>query len=466
MTIWSPQLTPGVPRYQAIADALKTDLLRGVLKPGDRLPTHRDLAWRLGVTTGTVTRAYSEAEKLGLLSGEVGRGSFVKMPGALAQPFDMAPAVAGEENEILDLGQASPPHLDLARELDQALSVIMSSPSRLALLDYTPPEGHPLHRAMGAKWLARSGIVVDESQVVVTAGAHPALISCLADLSQHGERLFVEGLNYPTLKPIAKHLGLELVPLEMDAGGLVPEALERAARNGEARMLYVVPTLQNPTTASLSHERRQAIVDISRRYGITIVEDDIFRLLHPRLQPPTIYTMAPERTYHITSISKTLSPGLRVGFVTTPPGKIETLKRHQTVASGRAVGIAAEVARHWIEGDAAERVLNAIIAENAVRRQIALDAFAGRDFKCEMGAPFMWLKLPEHWRPGEFARTALDHGIRITRGSAFAIDRRADDHGVRICFGGAVTREKLRGAFSKLNVLLDDAPDESVHSVA
>ncbi|NJM29999.1 MAG: aminotransferase class I/II-fold pyridoxal phosphate-dependent enzyme [Rhizobiales bacterium] len=176
--------------------------------------------------------------------------------------------------------------------------------------------------------------------------------------------------------------------------------------------------------------------------------------------------MAPERTYHITSISKTLSPGLRVGFVTTPPGKIETLKRHQTVASGRAVGIAAEVARHWIEGDAAERVLNAIVAENAARRQIALDAFAGRDFKCEMGAPFMWLKLPEHWRPGEFARTALDHGIRITRGSVFAIDRRADDHGVRICFGGAVTREKLRGAFSKLNVLLDDAPDEGVHSVA
>jgi DNA-binding transcriptional MocR family regulator len=463
MTIWTPRLATDRPRYLAIAEAIRDDLQRGVLKPGERLPTHRDLAFRLQVTTGTVTRAYAEAEKLGLLVGEVGRGSFLRAPGAQAKPFALP---AAGDSGIIDLSQASPPHVHHAQDLDEALRQIMTQTSRIDLLEYTPPEGHSLHRAMGVKWLARSGISVSEQQVVVTSGAHAGLISVLAALSQHGERLFVEGLNYPTLKPIARHVGITLVPLEMDDGGLVPEALERAARAGEARMLYIVPTLQNPTTTTLSLERRLAIVDIARRFGITIIEDDIFRLLDPRLQPATLYTMAPERTYHVTSVSKTLAPGLRVGFVVTPPGRTETLIRHQTVASGRAVGLAAEVVRHWIEGDTADRVLAAIIAENAARRTMALEVFRSRTVACKPGAPFLWLRLPEHWQGGDFARTARDRGVRVTPGSAFAIDRRADDRGVRICFGGPANRSQLHASLILVERLLDERPDDIHESVA
>lgn len=463
MTIWQPRLATDRPRYIAIAEAIRDDLDRGVLKPGDRLPTHRDLAFRLSVTTGTVTRAYAEAEKLGLLVGEVGRGSFLRHPGARATPFTTASASGGS---IVELSQASPPLVQHTQDLDDALKQIMQQPSRIDLFDYTPAAGHPLHRAMGAKWLKRSGIDVSDDQVIVTAGAHAGLIATIAALSQHGEKLFVEGLNYPTMKPIARHLGLTLVPLEMDEAGLVPESLERAARAGEARMLYVVPTLQNPTTITLSLERRQQIADISRRYGLVIIEDDIFRLLDPRVQPATIYSLAPERTYHITSISKTLAPGLRVGFVVTPPGKTETLIRHQTVASGRAVGIAAEVARHWIEGDTAQRVLEAIIAENVARRAIVMEVLRGRTIHCKPYAPYLWLKLPEHWEPGELARAALAGGVRISPGTAFAMDRRADDRGVRICFGGAKSRQQLRQAVETVNALLDERHEEHFNAVA
>jgi DNA-binding transcriptional MocR family regulator len=463
MTNWIPELAPNRPRYVAIAEAMRSDLLSGVLKPGDQLPTHRDLAYRLGVTTGTVTRAYAEAEKFGILVGEVGRGSFLRSPGAQAHLFQ---AANQNDERTIDLSHASPPLVQDRQYLDQGLRQIMTSPSRIDLLDYTPPEGHPLHRAMGVTWLARSGISVPEQQVVVTSGAHAALISCLAAVSQHGERLFAEGLNYPTLKPIARHLGLTLVPIELDEGGLVPEALERAARAGEARILYIVPTLQNPTTSTLSLERRNGIVDIARRYGLTIIEDDIFRLLDPRLQPPTLFTLAPERTYHVTSISKTLAPGLRVGFVATPAGKTDALMRHQTVASGRAVGLAAEVARNWIEGDTAGKILSAIIAENGTRRAMAIEIFKDRTILCRPGAPYLWLKLPEHWRPGEFSRAAQDRGIRVTSGTAFAIDRRADDQGVRTCFGGSVSREGLRRALVALDGLLDEMPGDELHSVA
>lgn len=463
MTIWLPQLRRERPLYIEIADAIRQDTLSGALKPGDRLPPQRDLAFRLGVTTGTVTRAYAEAEKLGLVAGEVGRGSFIRAPGAQVKTFQLPSAAT---SGVLDLSQASPPQVHNGSDLDTALRQIMASASRLDLLDYTPPEGHPLHRAMGVTWLARSGIHVREQDVVVTAGAHAALIACLAAITERGDKMLVEGLNYCSLKPIARHLGITLVPLEMDQGGLVPDALERAARAGEARLLYIVPTLQNPTTSTLDHARRTAIVDIARRYGLTIVEDDIFRLLDPRTQPPTLFSLAPERTWHITSISKTLSSGLRVGFVATPPGKAHQLIRHQTAASGRAVGLAAEVARYWIEGDAADRILNAIITENGARRAMALVVLAGHAVQCAPHAPFLWLKLPEAWTPGDFARALDGKGIHVNPGTSFAVDRRADDQAIRICFGGKASREELRQALLSVGQLLEEDPSERLSHVA
>lgn len=153
---------------------MRDDIQRGVLKPGDRLPTHRDLAYRLKITTGTVTRAYSEADKMGLLVGEAGRESFVRAPGASAA------ACISSHDGIIELSNAVPPSVQLTQDLDDALRRVMLQPSRLDLLDYTPTAGHPLHRAMGAKWLARSGIEVSDEQVVVTSGAQAALISVLA----------------------------------------------------------------------------------------------------------------------------------------------------------------------------------------------------------------------------------------------------------------------------------------------
>ncbi|MCA3562429.1 MAG: PLP-dependent aminotransferase family protein [Aestuariivirga sp.] len=463
MTIWLPELRRERPLYLEIAEAIRQDALSGRLKPGDRLPPQRELAYRLGVTTGTVTRAYAEAEKMGLLSGEVGRGSFIKTPAAAPQPFT---PLRHEPEGLVDLSLATAPPVTEAAELDRTLEQVTRSAGRLDLLQYPPPEGYPLHRQMGVTWLARSGIEVDQSRVVVTGGAQPAIIATLSSITQPGDRMFVESLNYPTIKGIARHLGVSLVPLEMDDGGLVPDSLERAARNGEARLLYIVPTLQSPTSASLTLARRQAIVDIARRYNVTIIEDDLFRLLDPRLQPPTLFSLAPERTYHLTSISKTLAPGLRVGFMVGPEGREDALVRQQTVTGGRSVGLAAEVVRHWIESDAASRILSAIIAENAARRALALDVFRNRPILCTQGAPFLWLKLPDQWPPGDFARACLDRGVKITPGTAFAIDRRSDDRAARVCFSGAASRDELARALRTIDALLDEDPGERLRPVA
>lgn len=278
MTIWTPQLTQGKPIYLAIADAMAGDIMAGKLNVGDKLPPHRDLAWRLKVTVGTVTRAYREAEIRGLLSGEVGRGSYVReITGTTALP-----ARRETTSQLADLSDAAPPPVYSEDEFDAALAHVMREPSRLALLDYMPPEGHAHYRAMGAKWLARSGIEISEANVIVTSGAHLGVMACLSVLAQPGDAVMAESLNYASLGSLIFGLNLKPVPIAMNAAGLDLDDLERACKTGESKILYLVPTLQNPTTITMPRERRDAIVEIARRYNLTIVEDDIFRLLDDR----------------------------------------------------------------------------------------------------------------------------------------------------------------------------------------
>ena len=224
MTNWTPNLDPQLPRYLAIAQAIAADLESGRLSPGDRLPTHRELAWQLGVTVGTVTRAYQEAERRGLLSGEVGRGSFLRDPlGGRGR------TVTAGERGPLDLQMAVPPRVCSPAEFDQALMRLMADPSRLDHLDYPPVAGLPEHREMARSWLRRAGVDVPANQIALTSGAQHGLLAILATIARGGDSLLVEPLTYPTVQPIARQIGLRLEPLMADSEGILPE-IDRARR--------------------------------------------------------------------------------------------------------------------------------------------------------------------------------------------------------------------------------------------
>ncbi len=463
MTTWLPTLTPDKPRYVAIADAIAADLTGGKLKAGDRLPPQRELAWKLGVTIGTVTRAYQEASKRGLLSGEVGRGSYLRDPRpnyAAAQSIG-----SGAEPGLLDMQMSAPPRVTQAADFEAGLSDIMRDPGWIELFDYPSAQGFALHRAAGAKWLQKSGINIDPDQVVLSSGAQSALVSCLSTITTPGERFLIEPLTYPTMQPICRQFGLQMRTLQNDAEGVTPDSLEHYAKRGEARIVYLVPTLQNPTTLTLSAERRQAIAEIARRYDLTIIEDDVFRLLADDA-PATIQSMAPERTYHITSLSKTTAPGLRMAFMAPPPGATEAINRQQMIIGGRPNALSAELARRWIEAGVAERALAAIRKELRVRRDIALEHLSGLKVNCAPGAMFAWITLPSYWRPSDFTAAALAGGIKVTPGSAFAMDPSVQQNAIRACFGPAPSRETVREAFENLRALIDKCPVEDCHTMA
>jgi len=439
MTIWEPRLEGRAgPRYRAILEALAEDVAAGQLRLGSRLPTHRELADRLGVTVGTVSRAYSEAARRGLVSGEVGRGTYVRGGPESGADTD-------DESGPVDLGQNHPPDPSGHPQRAALLAALASLTARAdagRLLDYPAAGGNAADREAGASWVGRAGVQASPEHVLVCTGSQHGLTVVLATQLEPGDILLTESLTYAGVKAVAGLLHLRLKGLPVDAQGLRPEALEEACREGGAKALYLIPTLHNPTTAVMPEQRRHEIAAIARAHGLAIVEDDVHGLLPPE-RPRPIAALAPELSYYLTSTSKTLAPGLRIAYVLAPPQMVARLAASLRATTWAVAPLMAAVASTWIRDGTADALLAARRQEARERQAIARDRLAGADVEAKPEAYYLWLRLPEPWRGDAFAAETRARGVLLTPAEAFAVGRAPVPHAVRLCLGAARSREAL-----------------------
>jgi len=457
MTIMPIDLSaaPG-PRYLAIAEAIAGQVASGALTPGARLPTHRELAWQAGVTVGTVTRAYAELERRGLTVGEVGRGTFVRGPRAAAEPpGDLRLATGGAPGTI-DLSLCFPPPGDERAQLGPVLRALAADPRAVELLEYQPHAGREDHRRAGAAWIGLSGYQVDSERVMVTTGAQHGILVALAAATRPGARIAAEALTYPGMRVAAGMLGLDLEPLAMDDEGLVPAAVEAACRGG-VRTIYCMPTLHNPTTAVMPAERRHAIAEVARRHDAVIVEDDLFGLFRENAPPP-LAQFAPERTIYLTSLSKTVAPGLRVGYLAAPAELLERAHAAIRASCWMAPPLTAEVAARWIADGTAQAILDSHRRAARARLDLARAIFAGRDPVAADGALHLWLRLPAPWEAARFVAAARQRGVVIADQAPFALAGADQPAAIRICLGPPASRELLETGLRRLAGLLDEGP--------
>ena len=438
MTIWTPDLSQrSGPKYRAIAQAIAEDITEGRLAAGDRLPPQRDLAWALKVTVGTVSRAYAEAERTGLVRGEVGRGTYVLPPRHREET-----GTESDRGQPIGLNFAlAPPGAEEAY-LAETLRTIAANRNSSALLNYQPSAGTLRHREAGAKWLARTGVDVPPDRVVLSAGAQHAIMIALSALTSPGDRIATECLTYPGVKSVAAMLGLQLQGLAMDGDGLIPDAFEAACRSDGVKVLYCIPTGQNPTTAVMPPNRRARIAEIAERYGVTIVEDDILAGLYDD-PPAPIASLAPDRCCYLTSLSKTLAAGLRLGFVAGPPSLTERLTAAVRATCWNAPPLSAEVAALWIESDTADEIIASRKREAAARLAVANEILPPECCDIRQGQLNLWLKLPEPWRANDFVAEAQSRGATVTAAEEFAVGRGIPPHAVRICFGMPRSRSSM-----------------------
>ncbi|WP_118183066.1 PLP-dependent aminotransferase family protein [Paraburkholderia phosphatilytica] len=446
--------------YLEVSRNLEEQVRSGHYPPGSRLPPQRDLALELGINVSTVSRAYKELQARGLIVASKRRGSIVTggaMPAVKTPVHRGANAAASEASAVIDLTVNRPATGEFLTQLARTMASIARDPRFAETQEYQPPQGPDWARAAGAQWMAAPGFAPLADNLVVTSGAQHGLYAVLSSLMGHEGVILSDKLTYYGLKALAPVFQFELVGIPSDDDGLLPEQLEDACKRMRVKAIFTVPNLQNPGVVTMSLERRIALVDIARRHHVAIIEDDVYGpLLRKRL--PTIASLCPELTFHIASTSKILAPGLRVGYLLTPPHGAALAAEAVRTTAWMPAPLSTLITTRWIEDGTAQTILDAQRAELQARQELARELLPKDLLKSDPACMFVWLRVPAPWRSDDFAANALARGVNTMPASAFAVDRSTIEHGVRVNLACATSRDELARALQVLSRTLRDRP--------
>ncbi len=460
MTNWTPNIADGTgPIYLRLADRIEADIGSGALPPGAKLPPQRNLAFDIGVTIGTIGRAYSLLRERGLVSGEIGRGTYVLGKG-VSPGEGQAPAEAMDGSR---LHFASPGKLLLdstaAPDVGQApifgrLAAEISRDHPDEIVGYTrriPPGWHEA----GRRWLSTAEWQPDVTAIVPTLGAHAAILAVVAAIAGPGDRIVFEHLTYSHVARSVELIGRRSVAVETDAEGIDPADFERLCAQTHPKAVFMMPCLHNPTLVTMPEARRREIVEIARRYNVWLIEDAIYAALLDE-HPLPVAALAPERTFHVGSLSKAVAAGFRGGWVACPPNLASRVLTAYRMISGGKPFLLAELAARLVLSGEADAIRAKVCAEIEARSAMAREAFGGFDVASHPRAPFLWMKLPEPWLSATFKQAAANDDVLIDDEDEFKSARTERTfHRVRIGFSNPPTREALAAGFARLRALLD-----------
>ncbi|MCF4997980.1 aminotransferase class I/II-fold pyridoxal phosphate-dependent enzyme [Pseudomonas syringae] len=417
-------------RYKNLVDAYAADIRAGRLAPGTRLPTHRQLAASEGLALVTASRVYAELEAMGLVSGETGRGTFVREislpPGQGADQKDVAVG-------MVDLNFNYPSLPGQADLLRTALRQLALSGDLEALLRYQPHAGRPHERASVARHLLSRGLQVDVGQVLIVNGAQQGLAVSLMALLKPGDVIAADALTYSGFKVLADVLHLEVVGIPCTETGPDLHALEKLCRSRSVRAVYSMPTLHNPLGWVMPLEQREQLVSIARRHDLTIIEDAAYAFLVENAPPP-LAALAPERTVYVSGLSKNIATGLRVGFIAAPVSLVSALERIIRATTWNTPGVMTAIACGWLDDGTVERLETQKRSDAQARQNLAAKRLKG--LRC-MGHPssyFLWLPLPEDARADHIAVQLMHEQIAVSVAEPFAVSVHVP-HAIRLALG-------------------------------
>ncbi len=444
---------PKTSKARAIAESLAHAIRSGQLAAGERLPPQRRLAARLHVTMGTISRAYASLERQGLAIARIGDGTYVRPQEApLSPPSDTAPPAP------IDLAHNTAIPGDESRALLVAFTALAKDPDiTRQMTAYQPEAGTQRHREAGARWLQRFGASGDWRRVMVTHGAQHALACVLRTFARPGDIVLTEALSYPGLIELARTMRVQLIGLDTDDQGLCPAALDRAAATFEARLLFCAPTLHNPTTATMSAQRRDDIAVVVKRHRLMLIEDCVHAatLAHP---PPALSTGLPERAFLIGSFSKAAAPGLRVGFLDAAPAWMGKIAGSMRADCWMVAPLMPEIATRWIDSGELDGLIAQQRAMIDQRLALALPMLEGLDIRSAPGHPLIWLRLPPPWRAGGVAQALAAAGVLVRTADHFAVGRGPAPEAVRLSVNAVGSDEALVQGLRRLRRLLTQSP--------
>jgi DNA-binding transcriptional MocR family regulator len=465
MTNWLPDLQASDgPLYVRIADQIEAAINAGALASGSKLPPQRNLAYDIGVTIGTVSRAYSMVRERGLVSGEVGRGTYV-----LGTPADeQEPAADPMSARLVGTRAADAPPGKLRFDTTAATDVGQSAAITeilAAICREQPNEissytrNFPQHwLEAGRRWLGRGDWQPAVESVVPTLGAHAAVIAAVSVITSPGDRIVFEHVTYSQVSRGTALLGRQTALVESDEQGVIPEDFERVCLQQHPKLAFLMTSGQNPTLATLPEERRRAIAAIARRHNVWLIEDNLYGAAMDS-GIPLLAEIAPDRTFLVGGLSKSVAAGVRGGWIACPPHLAQRVRIAHKMVSGGLPFLLAELAARLVLSGMAETVRAKVMQEVAVREAHAREIFAGLEFTSHPRVPFLWLKLPDPWLSGTFRQAAFAEDILIDDEDEFKAGRSEKTfHRVRIGLSSPEKREDVIAGLTRLRRLLAHGP--------
>ncbi|KPF44193.1 PLP-dependent aminotransferase family protein [Rhizobium sp. AAP43] len=465
MTNWLPNLdSRSGPLYLRIADDAESAIKSGSLPHGIKLPPQRDLAYDVGVTIGTISRAYALLRERGLVTGEVGRGTYV-------QSDDRSGAQIAQDRVTMSYGGTRaivPPPGKLRFDTTAAIDVGQAEIVGRIMTEIAsahPGEISSYTRTLspdwleaGRQWLSSGTWSPEPEQILPQLGVHAGINAVIAAVSGTGDRVVCEHLTYSQVARSANLMGRQIALVESDADGIVPEDFERVCAREHPKAAFIMSSGQNPTLSTLPLSRRREIVDIARKHNVWLIEDYLYGgMIGDDI--PLLAEIAPDRTFLLNGLSKSVAAGVRGGWVACPPHMSQRIRITQKMVSGGLPFLLAELSARLVLSGAAFQIRKDVLSEITARETIVRNLFAGHEFRSHPKLPFFWLKLQEPWLSGTFKQAALDADVLIDDEDEFKPARSSRVfHHVRIGFSEGRDRSISTEGLKKVRRILDQSP--------
>ncbi|MCD1266541.1 aminotransferase class I/II-fold pyridoxal phosphate-dependent enzyme [Shinella sp. AETb1-6] len=465
MTNWLPNLqaTDG-PLYVRIADQIEQAIGIGALPAGSKLPPQRNLAYDIGVTIGTVSRAYAMVRERGLVSGEVGRGTYVLGSG----DNDSAAAVDTVSARLIGTRASSAPPGKLRFDTTAATNVGQSSAITdivAAICREQPSEIASYTRSFpadwleaGRRWLKHGDWQPGHDSIVPTLGAHAAVIAAVSVITAPGDRIVFEHVTYSQVSRGTALIGRQSVLVDSDADGVLPDDFERVCVQQHPKLAFLMSSAQNPTLATMPEDRRRAIAAIAKRHNVFLVEDNLYGGSTEN-GLPLIAELAPDRTFLVGGLSKSVAAGVRGGWIACPPHLAQRVRIAHKMVSGGLPFLLAELAARLVLSGTAEAIRARVSDEVMAREALVREIFAGLEFNSHPRVPFVWLKLPDPWLSGTFRQAAFAEDVLIDDEDEFKAGRSEKTfHRVRIGISSPENRQDVVAGLTRLRRLITSGP--------
>lgn len=424
---WKPCLKKtNTPIYIELATQLKEDILNGKLTPGTKLPPQRELADYLDINLSTITRAFKLCEQSGIICSTVGKGTYVASDAASKKLL----LLNTPSKHLIEMG-AILPNPDINALVSNYLSQMTCEPDFYKLLQYGTVDYDDLQLKAACKWLNYFGLMPNKAQIVYCNGSQNGIFTTLAALFNKGDRIATTPLIYPGLKVAAKILGIQLLPLPLFDGKITSDSLDYVYRNHNIKGFYFIPDANNPTSEIMDLKTRQFIGEFCTKYHLPVIEDAIYTLFSPKPLPP-ITSFAPEYGIFISSVSKILSPGLRLAIMHVPTQFYTPIWECLYAMHITPPALMTQLFTRLLLSDHFTQI-RTLRTQELEERNLLFDKICPNlETKGNIYSPIRWLTLPKDLHPALFEKQAYEKGLQVYSADRFVVGNTPIPNAIRL----------------------------------